>query len=260
MGSNPWKTPLQLYKEKISAENNIVMNEAMKRGTELEPIARELFCIKTGQKMIPKVLVKNWRMASLDGINAWNEVLEIKCPGAATHAIALEGKVPDYYYPQLQHQLYVSGGELVYYFSFDGIDGVIVEVARNDDYIDKMLIEEWKFYQCLVNKTPPEPAEGDYIQRDDALWNDCASRWQYLTNSIKELEKEEEEIRKQLIFLAGESNTKGGGISLCQVSRKGNVEYTRVPELKGVDVEKYRKEEIKTWRIMSSRSDGGDIH
>ena len=68
--------------------------------------------------------------------------------------------------------------------------------------------------------------------------------------SIKELEKEEEEVRKQLIFLSGESNTKGAGISLCQIQRKGNVDYSKIPELRGVDVEKYRKPAINSWRIV----------
>jgi hypothetical protein len=66
---------------------------------------------------------------------------------------------------------------------------------------------------------------------------------------MKELEKEEEELRKQIVFLSGETNSKGFGISLCQVQRKGNVDYSRVPELKNVDLDKYRKTSLNSWRI-----------
>jgi len=250
MGVSHWKTRVQLYHEKLSDAPISIVNERMQRGIDLEPIARDLFCLKTGQKMSPKVLVKDWAMASLDGMNAYGTVIvEIKCPGERDHAVAISGKVPEHYYPQLQHQMYVAGVQLIYYFSFDGVDGIIVEVKRDDEYIEKMIQEEKKFYECLMNKIPPEPAEGDYIERNDPLWEECALKWKSLTESIKELQKQEEELRKELIFLSGESNSKGAGISLCQVVRKGNVDYSKIPELKEVDLDKYRKDSISSWRI-----------
>lgn len=250
VGASHWKTRIQLYNEKIDLNvKPLYINDRMQRGLDLEPIARDLFCVRTGHDMQPRVIVKEWAMASLDGINERNEILEIKCPGEKDHSIALSGKVPDHYYPQLQHQMYVCDSQKAFYFSFDGMDGVIVEVFRDDEYIEKMIIEEKKFYDCLINKTPPEPSEGDYIERNDQLWQQCASKWRSITSSIKELEKEEEELRKQLVFLSGESNTKGGGISLCQIQRKGNVQYDKIPELKGLDLEIYRKPAINSWRI-----------
>lgn len=256
MGSSHWKTKIQLYHEKISNDvKPLYMNERMQRGVDLEPIARSLFTIQTGIEVEPKIAIKDWAMASLDGISACgNYIVEIKCPGEKDHAIALAGKVPDHYYPQLQHQMYVCDVQMCYYFSFDGADGVIVEVKRDDKYIAKMVEEEKKFYECLVSKTPPEPSETDYIERNDALWELHASNWKNLMQAKKQLEKEEEELRRQLIFLSGESNTKGTGISLCQIQRKGNVDYSKIPELKGVNLEQYRKESINSWRITSSDS------
>jgi len=253
MGVSHWKTKIQLYHEKMSSTQLHYINERMQRGIDLEPIARDLFILQTGIQVEPKVVVKDWAMASLDGIsNLGTCVVEIKCPGEKDHAIALSGKVPDHYYPQLQHQMYVCDVFKIFYFSFDGVDGVVVEVERDDEYIEKMIEEEFKFYQCLINKTPPEPSEDDYIQREDELWQECASDWLSVSSQIKTLEKEEEQLRKQLIFLSGQHNTKGSGISLCQVNRKGNVDYAKIPELKGVDLEKYRKGSISTWRITCS--------
>lgn len=250
LGVNPWKTRLQLYKEKLSLENNTFKNDAMQRGIDLEPIARELFTIKTGIQIQPKVIIKDWAMASLDGINSLgNIIVEIKCPGPKDHSVAISGKVPDHYYPQIQHQIWVCNTQMAYYFSFDGADGVIVKVSRDDAYIEKMVVEELKFYECIKKKTPPEISEGDYVQRSDLLWEQCALKWKHLNTAIKEMEKEEEDLRKQLIFLSGESNSKGAGISLCQVVRKGNVDYTKIPELKNIDLEKYRKGSINSWRI-----------
>lgn len=246
MGTSHWKTPLQLYHEKLSDAPPSPANERMQRGLDLEPLARQLFCLKTGHKMIPKVVVKDWMMASLDGINYWDEILEIKCPGTKDHSIAISGKVPDHYYPQLQHQMYVCNSEKSFYFSFDGFDGVIVEVLRDNKYIQKLINEEKKFYECLINKTPPI---GNYIERIDSEWEEYASKWITLNQTIKELEKQESEIRNRLIELSGQSNSKGFGVTLSQIQRKGNVNYSNIPELKNVDLEKYRTQPTNMWRI-----------
>lgn len=249
MGSSPWKTKIQLYEEKISQENNTFMNERMQRGLDLEPIARDLFTIQTGIEVNPIVVIKDWTMASLDGISACGKyIVEIKCPGEKDHAIALSGKIPDHYYPQLQHQMYVANVQFAYYFSFDGTDGVYLQLVRDPNYIEKLIHEEKKFYDCLINKTPPE---GNYKERNDPLWEQCSIQWKSLVQQIKSLEKKEEEIRKQLIFLSGESNTKGAGISLCQIQKKGNVDYSKIPELKNIDLDQYRKSESTYWKISS---------
>jgi len=252
MGASPWKTRAELYAEKKSNEAPKAPTERMQRGIDLEPIARDLFCKTTRHRMIPKVVIKEWAMASLDGINAWNEVLEVKCPGEKDHSIARSGKVPDHYYPQLQHQMYVCDSEKAFYYSFDGSDGVIVEVERDDKYIEKMLTEEKKFYDCLLNDTPPPPSEDEYILRDDPIWVQASHRLIDVRSQIEKLQEEEEELKKALIFLSGERNSKGGGISLCQVQRKGNIDYAKIPELKGVYLEKYRKSSINSWRITCS--------
>lgn len=250
MGASHWMTRIQLYHEKTSNQPDKYINERMQRGIDLEPIARSLFELQTGLIVEPRVVIKDWVMASLDGISeCGSNIVEIKCPGEKDHAIALSGKVPDHYYPQLQHQMAVCEVDDMFYFSFDGADGVIVEVKRDNAYIEKMRDLEWDFYQCILNKTPPEPDENDYIMREDDLWLQCVGKYKEVTSMIKHLEKEESDLRKQLIFLSGESNTKGGGISLCNVTRKGNIDYSIIPELNGVDLEPYRKSSSSNWRI-----------
>lgn len=250
MGINPWKTPLQLYNEKLSTEHKNIANARMQRGTDLEPIGRSLFILQTGIEVEPKVVVSAWAMASLDGLSKCGKyAVEIKCPAEKDHALALAGKVPPYYYPQLQHQMWVCCLSFIYYFSFDGIDGVYVKVHRDEAFIEKMISQEYVFYLCLQNKTPPETGKEDYIERKDALWEQCAAQWQSTNLKLKELEELEETLRKQLIFLSGGSNAKGAGISLCQVQRKGAVDYAKIPQLKNIDLEQYRKEGGSSWRI-----------
>ena len=160
MGASPWKTRMQLYNEKISEDPPSPPNERMRRGLELEPMARDLFTIYTGIFVSPRVVVKDWAMASLDGMSDnGDSIVEIKCPGSVDHAAAFSGKIPDHYFPQIQHQLYVTGLPIAHYFSFDGKDGVVLIIPRDDDYIEAMIEEEKKFYDCIVNRIPPAPSE-----------------------------------------------------------------------------------------------------
>lgn len=253
LGVSPWKNKKQLFKEKI----NIFLEErkcspAMQRGLDLEPLARDLYSIKTGIEVKPDVVIKDWAMASLDGISSdGNTVVEIKCPGTKDHQLAVSGKVPEYYYPQLQHQMYVCGVQFMDYFSFDGFDGVIVRVNRDQPFIEKMITKEKEFYDCMISGNPPD-FEKDYIQRDDELWLEYAGRYLSVCKQIKELAVMEEAIREQLILMSGEYNCTGGGICVSQVQRKGNVDYSKIPQLENIDLDKYRKEAISLWRITST--------
>lgn len=151
MGENRWKSANQLLKEKLSAEENTFCNERMQRGIDLEPFARDLFCMQKGIELQPAVFVKNWAMASLDGISDCGKfIVEIKCPSKTYHEMAVKGKIPNHYYAQLQHQMYVCETENMFYYSFDGIDGVTVNVERDEEYIEKMIEKELEFYNLLT--------------------------------------------------------------------------------------------------------------
>jgi len=159
MGTNPWKNTTQLYFEKIKGENT-KKTARMQRGVDLEPLARDFYCKTTGIACTPVVVVRDWIMASLDGSDdSMQNILEIKCPGSKDHALAKNGEIPSYYYAQLQHQMYVAGVQKMDYLSFDGEEGVIIEVIRNREYIEKLIEKELKFYQCLMNREAPDPFE-----------------------------------------------------------------------------------------------------
>lgn len=252
MGVSPWKTKAQLYQEKISESVDSYKSPAMQRGLELEPHARELFAVKTGIETFPAVVVKGVFMASLDGLSlSHKEIVEIKCPGKKDHTTAQSYRIPDHYYPQLQHQMFVTDLEHCYYFSFDGTDGIILKIKRNDDYINKMIEKELEFHECVLTRTPPKDKE-NFLQRDDEEWLQLSSKWKILSSTIKDLERQEEEVRKRLIDLCGESSCLGHGISVTRIQRKGSVDYSKIPELKGVDLSQYKKEDSFFWKICDT--------
>lgn len=250
MGYSKWKTPYQLFMEKTGPVVDTPKNAAMKRGIFLEPIARELFEVKINYKLTPKVVIKDWAMASLDGISDDGRVMvEIKCAGPRDHAIALDGRVPEHYYPQLQHQMYVTDLDKMFYFSFDGDDGVVVPVIRDQNFIDKMVAQELDFYGRLKSGTPPEIGPDDFVYRDDEEWRIAAQQWIVSKANLERAIEDEKHWKTELSKLAGSSNAKGCGISLSQLVRKGAVDYGKIPELKNVDLEKYRKTSSSFARI-----------
>lgn len=167
LNMNPWKSPYILWREKLGLDELPPPNEAMLRGTEMEPFAREYLCGLTQRHFEPEVVFSSqspFMMASLDGITLERDIIvEIKCPGKKDHDTAKKGHVPLKYFPQVQHQLYVCELEKALYFSFDGEKGVVLEIYRNERFIDEMLLWEEKFYQCMVSLEPPEKVGSDYI-------------------------------------------------------------------------------------------------
>ncbi len=256
MEVSPWSTPYQLWEEKVGIRKPRVLNAAMARGNKLEEAAREAFIKRTGIVVFDEVVFHphyRWMMASLDGIDIERKnIVEIKCPGADDHDMAIHGFVPPKYYPQLQHQMEVTGLDQCHYFSFDGERGVIVMVNRNQEYIDKMVKKEYEFYEFVMSLEPPKLTERDYEERHDDLWRSVSADWIAVQNELEGLKAREEELRETLVGLSGKSNSRGAGIKVSRSLRKGSVDYKSIPELQGIDLNQYRKPTTECWRISQS--------
>lgn len=256
MGVSPWKTPYQLWEEKLGFSGDRAQSRAMDRGNALEETARMCFEKETGLIVVPQVVQHpdyEWMIASLDGIDfASKNIVEIKCPGKVDHQCALDGEVPSKYMPQMQHQLEVTGLNKGYYYSFDGQNGKVIEVYRDQNYIDSLLDREMAFWGCMVNLESPKLTDRDYIVKDDELWSAAASSWLKIHRELEELKAKEEELRESLICLSGKNNVKGAGVRLSKIIRKGAVDYKKIPEIRDVDLEAYRKSPIESWRIIAN--------
>lgn len=110
----------------------------MERGTELEPVARDLysslFDVRVEQVgfIIPDEDNKyhEWIGISPDGILPDNGELEIKCPLWRTHLEYIEGnRLPAEYKYQVQGQLYVTGFDYCDFMSYaEGMKPFIIRV------------------------------------------------------------------------------------------------------------------------------------
>lgn len=253
MGVSPWCNPQDLWEMKLGLKPPPEIKPHMQRGLLMEAAAREYFYIMTGHEVYPEVYVSptfEWMMASLDGISKDEKVLlEIKCPGKEDHALAEQGYIPPKYYPQLQHQLAVMQLNSLYYLSYDGQEGVILTVERDQEYIDKLIDKEMEFYQCLQHFIPPAPS----IKIESPQWSNAASLLLSVQKKQKELHQEEVRLKNLLIGLSGGKNCEGAGIKLTKCVRKGSVDYERIlteHNLK-VNLNDYRRDDIESWKVLA---------
>jgi putative phage-type endonuclease len=247
-----FSTPLQLWKEKLGLVTKEVTSR-MQRGTDLEPLAREAFIKEMGLFVAPAVLESkehSWMFASVDGLSYDGKTLvEIKCPNQKDHALALEGKIPEKYFPQLQHQMLVLNLEMMYYFSFDGNQGARVLVYADSEYQRTLIAKERDFYKKLITFEQPELTDRDYIQKTDYDFLHHVHEYRKLLIEEKKIEQLKQTHRDALVHLADKQNVEGGGLRVQQITRRGFVDYSAIPELKSVDLEKYRKPNVESVRI-----------
>lgn len=253
MEMSPFKTPYKLWREKVGLDQSSPLTERMKRGLELEPLARESFEKKVGFKVFPHRIEHKdykWMIASLDGIDFNGEhFVEIKCPGKIDHDMALNGKIPEKYLPQLQHQLFCTNLQCGFYYSFDGQDGVILEIQRDDSLIKTIVGKEADFFKCMNELIPPALSEKDFIEKNDFEWMVHSKKYQEYKNKIEDLEQKLEKEKNCLINMADKKNCKGYNISITNVVRKGNIDYNSIPELENVNLEKYRRNPVQYSKI-----------
>jgi len=154
MGENPWKSASDVEREKGTGITSHEENEAMRRGTELEPIARDTYIAQRGIEVVPVCIEHKgypWLHASLDGLSIdCKTVIEIKC-GERTFDAARKGIVPKHYYGQLQHILMVTGLPAIDFWVFSEDEGgILIIINRNDNYIKRLFTAESKFWDKLA--------------------------------------------------------------------------------------------------------------
>lgn len=156
MGLNPWCSQLETW-EKFQFELKTPVNEAMERGSRLEPIARDKLNLEGGYAFKPVCIQHDsisWMAASLDGfyldLNGKPHACEIKCPTKGdTHAQAIFGLIPHHYYPQCQWILMLLDADDMIYYSFDGENGAVVLVKKDVEFIERMTVEAHAFKRSI---------------------------------------------------------------------------------------------------------------
>jgi putative phage-type endonuclease len=257
MGVSPYKTPFQLWQEKLGYRDDDAYNAAMMAGHEWEPKIRKMVEDKTGIVFPPyqkEKESKRYLRASFDGINLDKRlVLEIKYANEKDHETAKSGNIPDKYYPQIQHQLNVINFDNGVYASFNENqnDLAIVEYKKDTNYVNNLELKMDEFWQLVLTKTPPDLTNKDFINIDDTSLLSLAEDYESVTNTIKKLKEKQELVRKELIDRLPHEACVLGGLKVQKVFSKGRIDYASIPELSAMDLDQYRKPMSVSWRFTS---------
>ena len=204
-----FETPLEYWKRKLFSEDSRESKGQkqtfiMKRGLDLEPLARQIVGKKLNLVFKPVVIQSveaRWRFASVDGyaISSDNKAifLEIKCPGEEDHLTALKGQIPKKYYPQLQHIMDVGEVDSMYYYSFDGKEGCLIEVEKDPIYCASLKEQELQFLICLDSGLPPPSCDRDWMPISSDEGEDLVKSLVSINKKMGELE-----IQKKNIFVS----------------------------------------------------------
>lgn len=80
-------------------------------------------------------------------------------------------------------------------------------------------------------------------------WSQSAKELHNIKIQIKQLEEIEAELRDKLITLSDGQTRQDDTFIFETYIRKGSIEYAKIPVLKTIDLEQYRKEPQVCWQL-----------
>ena len=283
MGESPYKTPLQLWREKMGlAETpDLSNNPHVRRGVENEEPARQAFDARFNEftlEMCIESRLHPHRRVSLDGLTASGKVLEIKCPTPekAQQAIAFaqeQGTKPVtrqqleslglYYWAQVQYQLAVVGltEAVLWVWDVESQQGAALVIQAEPEYQEALLAAADAFWDCIVNAKAPEPDPNRDVLFLDASsasekWAALEAQIKPLKEQLKELESEQKEVAQELVAELGDRyiGEWSNGLRLTRFTRRGRLDYAKLldeiaPDIPEDVVEGFRGKSTESMRI-----------
>ena len=259
---SPYGTPYSCYMEKTT-DVEIPDNKWMKRGRELEPVARS--CLMGLHKVLlePACFDSSeypFMSASLDAVTRNNKMaFEIKCLSLKnTQEVISSGIVPQHYYIQVQKQMLVLGlDKMGIFFYYDEDTNILINVDKDKELHKEIIEKETLFWNNLVSEIPPKKSKKDEVK----VYNDIedfefikeAQMYKELCDQIKELESIKKESHDRLLALADKKEYKGYGITISKTV-SNVVNYKDLFKKLNLDektLNKYTNERV-SWKINVS--------
>ncbi len=201
---------------------------------------------RIGYNFLPVVCesLSNPRMfASLDGYDEKNKlILEVKSTTSKSILDQItQGIVPDIYTLQIQYQLFVTGlpkAQLIV-VNADNRERYTFEVFPDSGHFSMIASAVSNFFEELdARKKTCSLIEHD----EDALkLEEIVKKLNELKAATKILEDSKDYIADKLLRTYNAYVLNSSRITIEYCERQGNVDYKSIPELKEIDLEKYRK-------------------
>ena len=261
LGVNPWKTPEDLIRQMVreyhGADSEFQGNIATTWGTSHEPLALLDYEMETGNMVKDCGFLVHpefdWLGASPDGLIGDHGLIEIKCPyGLRNEASPKFKSLADqpHYKAQVMVELACTGRSFCDFYQWtpngDRLEVVNYDSAWWSDNLPKLEAFYALYLSELDNPAHLEEKHKEINTQQARLLID---EYQDLTDSIDQATERKKEVFDELVKLAKGRNSLVWGRKLTQVERKGAVDYKAIPQLKGIDLEQFRKKPTNFWRL-----------
>lgn len=246
MGSNPYKTPYQLWEEKCGYGKETVLNDAMKHGIRNEHKARTWLNRQNQLNLQPLCIEDeefSFMKASLDGYDDNLKVMaEIKCPISekTLNRAAFQQAVHNYWYDQVLWQIMLAKPQRAFIALWDYRHEtcITIEIAANKERINEMREKAKEFWHCVKLGKPPAMQKGDYKEIEDpqlALWLE-----EYLEADEKEKAHKalKNDLKDKIVSFGEDHSFMSCGFKITKVGPRAYLNKEQM-ELDGIDLEKY---------------------
>lgn len=258
-----YKSEQKLFDEKTSDKPlNQESNYAMERGQKFEPIARGMFAdefsrrTKRTEEFKPKNMVSDqydFIRASLDGIsNDGSTIIEIKYQGLEAHNSM---EIPQKYWIQMQHQLFVSKANVCYFVSYN--PDASIRLKTKVVFLDVRFINEHiekckAFWENVKSNQRPEAGDQDFVAVDNYN-KELEVEFISTKRQIEALEHRLDEIRLEILKDVKHPKSLYGSLKITESSSQ-RIDYKKLIEDKNIsddELNKYRSAPSVSYRITN---------
>ena len=256
-GMNPYKSAMQVYLDKISPEIEVVDNESMRLGRDLEDYVARRFMETTGKKVRRSNAMYvhdqySFMMANIDRL-VIGERAGLECKTASPYQADRwkDSKIPEWYYLQCQHYMKVlemDGWYLAVLIYGKGFQ--YTYLPRDEELLDHLIEIEKDFWenhiQAKVMPSPDGSKEADklvqtYFHRKKGTvtrligLDEQITRRNELVELIKKMQTEKKIIEQEIKMYLGKEQAQTG---ISDQYRVTWMEY----ETRRIDTERLKKE------------------
>ncbi|HZK34143.1 MAG TPA: YqaJ viral recombinase family protein [Bacillota bacterium] len=161
-GLNPWRSPIEVYLDKVGEMPEQEDNERMYWGRVLEDVVAREFTARTGKRVRRRNAIlhhakHDFMIANVDRLLVGEGVgLECKTTSEYAKDQWADDEVPDMYILQCQHYMAVTGFKGWWIaVLIGGNEFVYKYIERDQDIIDYLIQIESEFWGMVQNKVPP---------------------------------------------------------------------------------------------------------
>jgi putative phage-type endonuclease len=279
---SPYKSPWRLWAEMLGKveEDDLSKNPLVKHGKRNEDRLRKKIEADEFSILLPICCehTKNpLYRASLDGLDDNDIPWELKWPSNKVwhevNELGVKSEAYLLYYPQVQHQLLVTGareGRLVFGNDLTGeVKYVKFIIKRDEAMINEIMLRGLNFWNMILKKTPPaKDITKDYYEPNESeveSWIELAKQASSIQQMIDPLLNEKEKLEKKInslqaklepikksasVLMGDYKEANSNGLFIRSSVRKGSIDYRQaLDQLQGQvnseTLERFRRESSK---------------